>query len=542
MPADIHTLPPKGQTARVLALGLLGLAPLVFGALALLLGQDANWDLRNYHYYNAYALLNGRYGFDLLPSQTPYFYNPALDVPFYLLATHAPARAAGFALGLVQGLNFILLFMLAHAALILARPRAKVLLCAVLAALGMAGGGGIALLGTTFYDNVTSLGLFLSALLVIRCFETLSTSSSTRAAAYAFLIGLPSGFVMGLKLPCVIFCLGLDAAFLVMPVRGGRRFLLGFAFGVGVLLGACITLGPWAWYLWTHFGNPLFPYFNEIFKSPLAPFTSARDIQFIPNRARDLLLFPFIFALNPARVGEIPWRDWSIPFLYAALPIALLARLAFGRARERTDAAVWPYAARYLLAMAAISYAAWLFVFSIYRYLVPLEMLAPLLVVVTCDLLPFRPQPRALITAFILLVLAVTVEPGNWSRRAVWLDHFVEAQIPPLGDTSNPMILMAGFEPYAHLVTQFPPEIPFVRIESNFASPGEDKGINKIIADRIKAHEGRFMLLIPPWQRALGDDALQKLQLAVVPGSCQTVIDRLYDDKALDLCGVKRLK
>src|ERR1700679_1718692 len=110
----IRFLPPSNHPARLVAQALLALAPVFFGMLALLLGQDANWDLRNYHWYNAYALLNGRYGFDLLPSQTPYFYNPILDVPFYLLATHVPAMVAGFVLGCVQGLNFPLLFMLAH--------------------------------------------------------------------------------------------------------------------------------------------------------------------------------------------------------------------------------------------------------------------------------------------------------------------------------------------------------------------------------------------------------------------------------------------
>src|SRR5262249_18399516 len=152
---------------------------------ALFLGQDANWDLRNYHWYNAYALLNGRYALDLLPSQTPYFYNPVLDVPFYLLATHVPARIAGFALGFVQGLNFVLLFMLAYASLVIANPRHKVIVSALLAALGMLGGGGIALLGTTFYDNVTSLGLFLSALLVIRSFDCLVTAEWRKAFTLA---------------------------------------------------------------------------------------------------------------------------------------------------------------------------------------------------------------------------------------------------------------------------------------------------------------------------------------------------------------------
>ncbi|HEU0118427.1 MAG TPA: hypothetical protein VFR09_07315, partial [Alphaproteobacteria bacterium] len=94
-------LPPSPPRIRRLALTILVLAPFFFGLLALYLGQDANWDLRNYHWYNAYAFLNGRYGFDMLPSQTPYFYNPLLDVPFYLLATHIHAKTAGFILGWV---------------------------------------------------------------------------------------------------------------------------------------------------------------------------------------------------------------------------------------------------------------------------------------------------------------------------------------------------------------------------------------------------------------------------------------------------------
>ena len=36
--------------------------------MSVMLGQDANWDLRNYHLYNPYALLHGRLGVDLLPA------------------------------------------------------------------------------------------------------------------------------------------------------------------------------------------------------------------------------------------------------------------------------------------------------------------------------------------------------------------------------------------------------------------------------------------------------------------------------------------
>src|SRR6266496_5762569 len=39
---------------------LLGAFLAVAGAGSLLLGQDANWDLQNYHYYNAWAWWHGR--------------------------------------------------------------------------------------------------------------------------------------------------------------------------------------------------------------------------------------------------------------------------------------------------------------------------------------------------------------------------------------------------------------------------------------------------------------------------------------------------
>ena len=138
-----HFLPPTGHRARKLAIGFLCLAPVLFGLLALALGQDSNWDLRNYHFYNAYAFLNNRYAVDLLPSQTPYFYNPLLDIPFFVLATHFPARIVGFLLGFAQGFNFLLLFAIAHVVLIIPNPRHKVIVCAAVAALGMLGGGGL---------------------------------------------------------------------------------------------------------------------------------------------------------------------------------------------------------------------------------------------------------------------------------------------------------------------------------------------------------------------------------------------------------------
>ena len=536
---ETKLLPPVGVRGRALAIVILTLTPFLVGALALFLGQDANWDLRNYHWYNAYAFLNDRYQRDLLPSQTPYFYNPAMDVPFYLLATHVSARVAAFVLGTVQGLNFVLLFMLAYASLIVPNPRHKVLVCAFLAALGLLGGGGIAMIGTVFYDNVTSLGLWLSALLVIVHCHKILGERWKHAALWAVLAGLPAGVVMGLKLPSVVFCVGLCGALLLSAGPWRRRFGAAVFFGCGVLLGLAVSLGPWAWFLQTHYGSPLFPYFNNFFQSPLAPLTSARDVNFVPSGWHDRLLLPFLFALDPKRVGEIAWQDFRIPLLYALLPLAVLLRLLFGRGSGAANRLAQPYAARYLLWAMALAYAAWVFMFGIYRYLVPLEMLSPLLILFAVGMLPLRLTVRGLLAAFLLVGVAATVRGGDWTRLDHWLDHAVEVERPALSDSHNLMILMAGFEPYAHVVTQFPPQISFVRIQSNFSSPDENKGINGVIHSRIAAHTGDFMLLIPSWQHDMAQAALSYYALRLKPETCQPVIDRLYDSK-LQLCALAR--
>lgn len=539
---NLPILPLKGHRARRLALLIIAIGPIAIGALALFLGQDANWDLRNYHWYNAFAFLNSRESFDLLPSQTPYFYNPILDVPFYLIATHAPSMVAGFLLGCVQGLNLVLLFMLAYASLIIPNPHHKVIACTLLSALGVLGGGGIAQIGTTFYDNVTSLGLFLSALLVVRSFDQLLTATWRRSFTLALFFGLPAGMMMGLKLPSVIFCVGLCFSLLFVAGSFQRRVWICFAFGLGVLVGVGITLGHWAWFLQTHYGSPLFPYFNQIFKSPLAPASSARDMQYVTRSFHDFIFFPYIFADSPYRTGEIPFRDWRIPILYTLLPPTILLRLFFARPKNNTATIAVPFAARYLLWVAVISYLAWVGMFCIYRYVVPLEMLTPLLIVFAVGMLPLKSQTKGLIAAFILIVIIVTIQPGNWYRRATWNDHFVSIVAPELGPVADMMILMAGFEPYAHLATQFPPEIPIVRIQSNFASPDQNKSINAVLHERVDSHKGRFMMLIPPWQKGVAEEALGFYHLTMGNLPCQTVIDRLYDDKEMALCPVQRVK
>ena len=89
------------------------LLPICFGLLAAALGKDDNWDLLRYHYYNPHAWLHGRNGHDLLAADFHVYFNPLLDLPFYLGNQFLPGVALTFLLGALHGMNGVLLWRIA---------------------------------------------------------------------------------------------------------------------------------------------------------------------------------------------------------------------------------------------------------------------------------------------------------------------------------------------------------------------------------------------------------------------------------------------
>ena len=61
---------------------------LLGGVASIISGQDSSFDLLNYHLYIPYSLLNDRWHIDLIPAGMHTFFNPLLDVPYYLLFSH----------------------------------------------------------------------------------------------------------------------------------------------------------------------------------------------------------------------------------------------------------------------------------------------------------------------------------------------------------------------------------------------------------------------------------------------------------------------
>ena len=533
------TLLPTARRPRTAAFAFLLLAPPLYGLFGLALGMDANWDLRNYHWYNAYALLTGRLGMDMLPAQMPSFYNPLLDVPFYLLATHLPARAAGFVWGTLHGLNLALVFLLAHATLRVGTAWGRVALAALLAVMAGFGGGTLGLLGTTFHDNMVSLGVLGALVVVAGSLPRLMDGPAPGAFARVAAAGLMAGAAMGMKNPTVIYAVGLCLAFLALPARPWRRLWLSFFFGVGVLGGLALFGGFWMAHLWVEYGNPVFPHMNHLFKSPFAALSGYVNVSFFPDSRLERLFFPVFFTFAPLKVGEVPFFDLRILTLFLLVPVAAALAL-LGRVFRRPSAGLTGGAAtRYLLTAMAVVYALWAAMFCIYRYLIPLEMLAPLAIVMAAGLLPV-PRRAALVLAAALLVLVqATARPADWGR-VPWSDRWVEAAVPPIADPDDTMVLMGGYWAISHVIPAFPPRVHFVRIQSNFLQPDSvGNGYLALMKDKVEAHRGRFLMLstIPDTSGAAKAAAL--LGLRVEQDDCRVIPNNLGEP--LNLCIVQRM-
>lgn len=149
------------------------LASLAVGAtVSVLLGQDANWDLRNYHLYNPWALLNNRTQLDIFPAGKETFYAPLLDLPYYVLALkwlpNHPRLVAGL-MGLPYGLVIFLVFHISWITLAefenIGWRRAVVAALATI--FGVSGVATISSVGSTFNEVPNAAIMLLAVTLIL---------------------------------------------------------------------------------------------------------------------------------------------------------------------------------------------------------------------------------------------------------------------------------------------------------------------------------------------------------------------------------------
>ena len=534
-------------SAHVVVGALLLLAPIAAGFYALYLGQDASWDLRNYHYYNPFAFVTGRMGHDIAVAHVATYYNPSLHLPFYWAVNSMPPWAVGFLLAVLAGLNVWPLYLIARQAVDLERSTLTVLLCGATALLGMLGAMNLAELGTSYGDNLLSLPVLVSIWLVLKFRERIAGGLRT-GWPVAVSAGLLSGAALGVKLPFAIYAVALCAAFFALRMPFRLRFLMAFVFGIGVLAGAALTGGYWAFEMWERFANPLFPYFNQYFQSPWATSGSYRDETFIPRGLILWLLFPFWISVDPLLVSEVPFRDLRFAMVYALL-LALAVKLGLSLTKQRPSRAASECAAPasmratgFFVVFILVAFVAWMKLFAVYRYLLVAEMLAPLTGLLLLGTL-IRDQRRLLWTAMAaFVVLTTTLEPGDWGRRP-WRTDYFGVEAPAIAQPDRTIVMLAGYHPTAYLIPFFPRQVRFLRVQGYFTGPSPvpndtDRRMRNIVA----GHDGPIFMLYSSDEEWRAIEAAHAYGLQLDISTCMTMVPEVEprSERKLNFCRCRR--
>jgi len=534
LPPAFRGSAPEGARRRTIGRLSLLLFPLGCALAALAIGQDANYDLLNYHYYIAYAFLHDRLPVDVYTAQLQSLLNPFLDLPIYFLINHTPPRVEAAVVGAIQGINLVLVYAIARRI----APSRVVAVAAAVAA-GVAGGFASEI-GNSMGDTLVSIPLLIGVLCALRAIE-LTGAPSTPAPAGAGsgspsaegAVGTPrrvellwwaaagcaAGLGAGLKfseLPVAIgIVLGAAAVRGTVPARV-RRLVAGAA---GAIAGALATSGYWSWYLWRNYDDPIA--FTQasfgIFHSPYVPRGSLGTSKFGPKSLAEAVVYPVYWVLHPLGVAEVRFRELSMPLAYvlaAVLVILSCARAGRRLVRARAGREQWrdvhggaarpdahADADRYLVALFAVTLAVWMKVFDIYRYIIPLELISPVVVYAAARrLLALLPSgsarrataARAFVPGFVAVcaICAASAYPGNYWQRAPFGSRFFSLATPAVLDNGRiDAVAEVGGQPMGFLFPQLPARVIAIGGIGNLLTPA-NRALAHRALDRVRADHG----------------------------------------------------
>jgi hypothetical protein len=466
-------------------------------------GQDINYDLMNYHHFSPFAFLSKNPFQDITIQQQ--FLNPILYLPHYVLNSLFSPKIATLFIVLFQAINIPLIYLLSACLL---KPYSApwktegvVLLCAT--AIAFSSPLFLTEVGTSFADGITSIFIISSICLLVLSLN----SAKHQAFAWPLAAGICMGAAFGLKLTNGVFALAAAASLSLVKLRS--RIVRLVAFTVGGLLGVLVTGGYWHFLLYKKFGNPIFPFYNNIFKSPFYPPNAIVDDRFIPNSIVSAASYPFQWAWGISPSSELPFRDLRFAFLFiAVLILCFVGLLALGGrpqvfGKRAPIAAGGRHGAIFLLLFAVASFVLWISLFAIQRYLIPLELMAGSCLIAVAVVLGVG------IRAIMLTGIAVTVAICAWSRpidfgHSQWVDRVARTELPKDILESNALFLLYGW-PTTYLIPDFGPRAQFFDIymlddpknamAQTFSHilATEKRAIYSINNDRLSAHTLKFL-------------------------------------------------
>ncbi|MEW5420677.1 hypothetical protein [Amorphus sp. 3PC139-8] len=437
---------------------------------ALNAGQDVNFDQRNYHFYDAYAFLNGRHAVDVTAAGVHSFLNPLPYVIDFLLAQHFSPVVTSAIISAVQGLNLLLVFVLCERMLVSASAGTRFLLALAATLMAASSPTYLAELGTTFSDAATSILVLGGVVLLVHVPAGVRGSGAWQTAFGGFLVGAAAA----LKLTNAIFALAVVPMVLLGP-KWRNRYISILLLACGGVGGALLFGGAWHFQLWQTYGNPTFPFYNQIFASPEFPLENIRDHRWQVDGLWQAIYGPLQMAFGVQSTNELDFRDAR----YLLLGLVILGALtAYGvrrgsAAKVDTVADIDRIRERLMLgrlgAFFIVAGGLWTVLFYIQRYALPLELIAgPLIVALiwqssTSLILNWRvPVAVSLVCALVLVFWNETYSWGRVPFQDAWYE------LPDVPEFNGPAayLVVDKAEPISWLFTELDPESRIYRLGS----------------------------------------------------------------------------
>ena len=346
------------------------------GIISSILQFDVVWDFLNYHYFNAWAFLNNRVGYDVGVGSLNAFFNPLPDVPLYLMIKYFNdwPRLIYFIQGLWSGAA---LYVLYRIVLLFITPSNAFNKFRIFLVLLIAATGNAFFLQIGSSSNEMMLAFFELLALYILLVELFEQKSGKRLPF--MLSGFLLGMALGLKLTAVTYCVVSGVSLLLFykviknPLKNIGMFIL---FGI---LGFLIFSGFWMLKMWEMFQNPFFPFANSVFRSEWMLYYNLTDTSFLPRNIYEFLFWPVILSFSLWREeGGMFVSDFR-PFLLYLIFIYFSVKYIYLYCRKKE--LKFNPKLFFLIVYSLILYLIWAIFFSISRYAVALEMIGALFIV-----------------------------------------------------------------------------------------------------------------------------------------------------------------
>lgn len=199
-----------------------------------------------------------------------------------------------------------------------------------------------------------------------------------------------------------------------------------------------------------------------------------------------------------------------------------------------------PASLRVVIAFTGASYLVWLGVFRIYRYAIPIELCASLLLVLVLGALLAGAQYRPLLSAAVLgTIVAITRYGdwgyGNWSGAHFHAGRYIDVTVPSIPGDS--LVLLLAGEPVAYLVPFMATAPRVLCAVSNFTGPGHHNRLQREISALVANPTGpMYVIRLLDVIDRTEESALAFYRLKRVDDRCQPIESNLEEGRRIGIC------